>query len=278
MYIISIIPNNKVMGSPEKKNTASDDQCLKIEAVADTNADVSVASTNILAGITTELHELLETQRIRLQRGNLCLPPGVTFENVQLVLNSNVEIAQSVYAAEKYLGAEMHFVQSVGGKNRFTDLRQEPNIKQQIVFLNSIAQVGSEFYDRRIEVIQELRAKYPRMELGAFDREPEDKSGPNAWEVLLIEQLLKLKSLLLDDYLLIQDSLPQEEWLDLESSSWVFFYNENEEDRDFELKGAGVAGAARRSSRGEVVSGDWRAMYRDPTLGVRLRTKDLAVS
>lgn len=162
-----------------------------------------------------QLQELLGILQERFEQSNNCRPEGVTFADVQTILESDPDLAYQVYAAEVRLGAEMDYVVTKDGRNRFTDLRKETNVEQNVIFLRSIPE------KEREAAIQSLRDQYPNIPANAFDRLPKDESGPNKWEGLLIERVLTLESIPEADYLALQAKLPREQWLDKGGISWL---------------------------------------------------------
>lgn len=203
-----------------------------------------------------QLQELLERLQNRFDEPNSCRPAGVTFTEVQKILEADPDLAYRVHVAEERLGAEMDYVVCADKKNRFTDLRKEPNIKRQIAFLQSISKEAREV------AIGSLRDQYPDIPKHAFDRSTDDNEGPNKWEGLLIEKVLSLESMTEDDYRETQAKLPKQKWLDVQCVSWL-------QASEKQLKG-GIAPRGLRVG-GDVYVGGNRAGDRFVFRGVRLR-------
>lgn len=202
--------------------------------------------------------ELLRRLEQRFQAPNTCRPAGVAFADVKKILETDPDLAYQVYAAETFLGAEMDYVEDIGGNNHFTDLSKEVNIPRQIIFLQSLPR------EEREVAIQSLRDQYPNIPADAFNRLPNDKRGPNKWEGLLIERVLRLESIPEADYRALQAKLSREQWLDKDGISWL-------EPSEEQLARGGAPDGGRYSGEAVVVEGC--AGNRDVVRGVRVRAK-----
>ncbi len=227
---------------------------LQTEGVsAESTTEGQVQSKRLSPEENAELLRILEQ---RFQTPNSCRPKGDTFANVKQIFEEDPDRAYKVYVAEVHLGAEMDYVECTDGKSRFTDLRTETNVGQNVAFLRGIAA------EEREEAIQSLCNQYPNIPADAFDRLPNDNRGPNKWEGLLIEKVLQLESMPEADYRALQAKLPREKWLDKDGISWLEASKEQ----------LASGGAPIGDRRGGVVfvrggSADFRSVIR----GVRVR-------
>ncbi len=201
--------------------------------------------------LISRFRERFILNRCQLERGTL------TFEHIEEILRTNLDLASSIHEAELKLGSEFHPIH-VDDKIVFDDLALRLDIPKEIAFLRDIPR------DRQEAAIKFLHQQYKNaIPEDAFRRSPDDEGkGPNVWEAHLIEILLDMKFIPEKDYRSMQETLPLEQQLD--GITWL-----EPSEKWFSPCG--------NLYKGDVVVEDRNPNYRTEFRGVRLRAEVLKI-